>query len=60
MTRACMLLLNSARVQNFYKSIAFLDNKRPFTKKVLSMLDFKAALDRSSVEELNNTSGRLK
>ena len=34
-----MLLLNSDKVQKFLKSIAFLDAKRPYTKKVLERID---------------------
>ncbi len=58
--RVCMLLLNSARVQKFYKSIAFWGNKRPFSKKILSLLDINAALERSSVKELNATAQQLR
>ena len=36
-----MLILNSSVVQNFLKSIAFVDSKRPYTKKVLERIDFK-------------------
>lgn len=35
-----MLLLNSPIVQNFLGSIAFVDSKRPYTKKVLERIDF--------------------
>ena len=35
-----MLILNSDMVQAFIKSIAFLDSKRPYTKKVLERIDF--------------------
>lgn len=33
-------ILNSSEVQTFLKSIADLDAKRPFTKKVLSRIEF--------------------
>ena len=35
-----MLILNSDKIQVFLKSIAFLDAKRPYTKKVLQRIDF--------------------
>lgn len=47
-----MLLLNSNPVQNFLKSIAFLDNKRPWTIKVLSRLDLVKAIDNVPFEEM--------
>lgn len=40
-----MLILNSEHVQNYLYSIAFLDSKRPFTKKVLEQIDFHKVLD---------------
>lgn len=48
----CMLLLNSARVQNFLLSISFQDAKRPYTKKVLQRLDFNKCVQNISFEEL--------
>ena len=36
-----MLILNSSKVQEFLVSIAFIDSKRPFTKKILERIDFK-------------------
>ena len=47
-----MLCLNSFPVQSFLKNIAFLDEKRPYTKKVLQRLDFKKVIDVLSVDEL--------
>ena len=47
-----MLCLNSIPVQSFLKNIAFLDAKRPYTKKVLQRLDFKKVIDVLSIEEL--------
>ncbi len=38
---SCMLILNSDKVQEFLISIAFIDSKRPFTKKILERIDFK-------------------
>ena len=40
MAYVAMLLLNSDEVQDFLGSIAFLDAKRPYTKKVLERIDF--------------------
>ena len=39
MAYVAMLLLNSEKVQEFLTSIAFLDAKRPYTKKVLERID---------------------
>lgn len=50
-----MLILNSARVQKFLSSIAFLDAKRPYTKKVLEQIDFHKILQSIQVTELINT-----
>ena len=50
-----MLLLNSKDVQDFLKSIAFLDNKRPYTVKLLSRLDFKKCVDNTSFEIMKKT-----
>lgn len=47
-----MLLLNSATVQEFLLSIAFLDNKRPYTVKLLSRLDLKKCVDVVSFNEI--------
>ena len=47
-----MLCLNSVPVQSFLKNIAFLDAKRPYTKKVLQRLDFKKVIDVLSIDEL--------
>lgn len=40
-----MLLLNSKTVQEFLLSNAFLDNKRPYTVKLLSRLDIKKCIN---------------
>lgn len=53
--RVCMLLLNSQLVRRFFASIAFLDSKRPYTKKVLAQIDLRAALERIGLDGLNNT-----
>lgn len=47
-----MLILNSPNVQKFLCSISFLDSKRPFTKKVLSQIDFYKVLDVIQVDDL--------
>lgn len=54
-----MLYLNSDRVVKFLKSIAFLDAKRPYTKKVLSRIDFAKITNEISVQELQETESRL-
>ncbi|NHM15267.1 methyltransferase [Eggerthellaceae bacterium zg-887] len=53
--RVCMLLLNSPSVKRYYSTIAFLDSKRPYSKKVLSQLDFAAALNSVGINGLNDT-----
>lgn len=37
----CMLILNCDKVQEFLVSIAFVDSKRPFTKKILERIDLQ-------------------
>ncbi len=54
-----MLILNSDKVQNFLRSIAFLDSKRPYTKKVLERFSFKKALNFISLKELIETENQL-
>ena len=54
-----MLLLNSKTVQGFLLSIAFLDNKRPYTVKLLSRLDFKKCIELISFDELLETEKNL-
>ncbi len=55
-----MLILNSERVQKFLLSVAFLDAKRPFTKKVLERIDFHKILSSIKVCELIDTEKQLK
>lgn len=55
-----MLYLNSKKVQNFLKSIAFLDAKRPYTKKVLERISFSKILKEIDFEELVETEKELK
>ena len=54
-----MLILNSDKVQEFLLSIAFLDAKRPFTKKVLERIDFSKILQTISANELIETERKL-
>lgn len=54
-----MLLLNSQKVQDFLLSIAFLDNKRPYTVKLLSRLDLIKCLEAVSLAELIETEKKL-
>lgn len=55
MAYVAMLLLNSKKVQEFLTSIAFLDSKRPYTKKVLERIDFKKIVGCLSIDELIQT-----
>ena len=54
-----MLLLNSKRVQTFLKSIAFLDSKRPWSKKVLKRIDFKKITETLNIKDLQETEQEL-
>lgn len=54
-----MLILNSEKVQQFLLTIAFLDAKRPFTKKVLGQIDFHKILQEISSSDLANTERQL-
>lgn len=54
-----MLLLNSERVQKFLSTMAFLDAKRPYTKKVLARIDFHKILQTIETSEIINTETRL-
>ncbi|BDD40011.1 methyltransferase [Streptococcus ruminantium] len=54
-----MLCLNSVAVQSFLESIAFLDAKRPYTKKVLQRIDFKKVVSFLTTDELMNTEKEL-
>ncbi|MCI8639375.1 MAG: methyltransferase [Coprococcus sp.] len=55
MAYVAMLILNSERVQKFLKSIVFLDSKRPYTKKVLSRLDFSKICKVLTYSDLKST-----
>lgn len=54
-----MLYLNSKRVQDFLKSIAFLDAKRPYTKKVLERISFNKIFNKVTYNELVETEQML-
>ena len=55
MAYVAMLLLNSERVRDFLTSIAFVDAKRPYTKKVLERIDFDKIVNSLTLDELRNT-----
>ncbi len=59
MAYVAMLLLNSGKVQKFLTSIAFLDAKRPYTKKVLERIDFNKIVKSLTIDELNETEQKL-
>lgn len=54
-----MLLLNSDIVKKFLKNIAFIDSKRPYSKKVLKRVDFKKSLSLISFNNLKDTEKEL-
>ena len=54
-----MLILNSIRVQQFLYTIAFLDAKRPYTKKVLGRIDFHKILQSIQTLDLVDTEKQL-
>lgn len=60
MAYVAMLLLNSEKVQRFLTSIAFLDAKRPYTKKVLERIDFDKIVVSLTIDELAKTEQKLK
>lgn len=59
MAYVAMLLLNSKKVQRFLTSIAFLDAKRPYTKKVLERIDFDKIVKSLTFNELVATEHSL-
>src|SRR5699024_7123804 len=59
MAYVAMLLLNSNKVQGFLTSIAFLDAKRPYTKKVLERIDFDKIVKSLTIDELSETEQKL-
>lgn len=54
-----MLLLNSKIVREFLLSICFLDNKRPFTIKILSRIDLKKCLENVTFKDIKETEKKL-
>lgn len=59
MAYVAMLILNSSKVQNFLTSIAFIDAKRPYTKKVLERIDFSKIVLSVTFNELSETEQAL-
>ncbi len=59
MAYVAMLILNSARVQHFLSAVAFMDAKRPYTKKVLEQIDFNKILSSLQFSELVDTEKML-
>ena len=55
-----MLILNSDLVKKFLKNIAFMDSKRPFSKKILKRIDVKKCLNLISFEDLKEVECKLK
>lgn len=55
MAYVAMLYLNSAKVRKFLLTIAFLDAKRPYTKKVLARIDFRKVISKVTFADLKNT-----
>ena len=54
-----MLILNSQLVKKFLKNIAFLDSKRPYSKKVLKRIDIEKCLELLSFEDLKESERNL-
>lgn len=54
-----MLILNSETVKKFLKNIAFLDSKRPYTKKVLKRIEISKCLDIVTFDDLKSTERKL-
>ena len=54
-----MLVLNSPLVKSFLKSIAFLDSKRPYTKRVLKRIDIEKSLETLSLDDLKSVEAEL-
>lgn len=52
MAYTAMLILNSEIVQKFLLRIAFIDAKRPYTKKVLERIDFQLILQTITSDEI--------
>ena len=59
MAYIAMLLLNSEKIQQFLTGIAFLDSKRPYTKRVLERIDFQKIVAFLTIKELEKTEHEL-
>lgn len=59
MAYVAMLLLNADKVQQFLQSIAFIDAKRPYTKKVLERIDFHRIVHTLTILDLLKTEQAL-
>ena len=55
-----MLILNSEKVQKFLTNLVFLDDKRPYTKKILGRIDFSKIVKVLTINELSETEKNLK
>lgn len=60
MAYVAMLLLNSERVRAYLKRIAFLDAKRPYTKRVLERLSFDMMIAAIDISELRRIESALR
>ncbi|MDO5815811.1 MAG: hypothetical protein Q4Q18_09240, partial [Methanobrevibacter sp.] len=54
-----MLILNSQLVKKFLKNIAFMDSKRPYSKKVLKRIDLDKCMNLLSFDDLKETEKEL-
>ena len=54
-----MLILNSDLVKKFLKNIAFIDSKRPYSKKVLKRIDIAKCLELLSFDDLKESENNL-
>lgn len=54
-----MIYLNSIKVREFLQSLSFADSKRPYTKKILSRVDFSKIYHKVSFSELKWTETEL-
>lgn len=54
-----MVYLNSMKVREFLQSLSFADSKRPYTKRILSRIDFAKVYSEVSFSELKLTETEL-
>ena len=54
-----MIYLNAIKVRDFLQSLSFADSKRPYTKKILSRIDFSKIYSKVSFSELKLTEKEL-